>query len=40
MDDNRLAKIEKNEKLDISGYLDGLQNVGAKVGRRHHRHTG
>jgi len=32
MDDNELAKIAKNGKAD---YLDGIQNVDAKVGHQH-----
>jgi len=32
MDDNRLAEIPKNEKLNVSpGHLDDLQNVVRKL---------
>jgi len=40
MDDERLAKIARNGNQTSLGDLDGLQNVGAKVGHRHHRRTG
>jgi len=33
MNDNQLAKIAKNENQTLPGYLGGLQNVGARVGR-------
>jgi len=40
MDNNRLAKITKNRKPDISRPLGRSPKVGAKIGHQHHRRIG
>jgi len=40
MDHNQLTKIAKNGKPNIPRLsLDDPQNIGARVGYQHHRHT-